>query len=136
MDSTDKGNRGPLGAQRLQDLTSASGEVVGFLIHTGKWKISHQPIMLAHAGQADIVYTRWSDGDYEFPFSPYDRVLHLQGMDFVGTDVMVAPDILRQYAEIRLTGGSSRAALRELARAGASFLAVDAVTYEKAGYAS
>ncbi len=101
------------------------------LIQINEWDANHREILLKHSGKADVVYTRWRNEDgKEFPFSPYSRDPHLYGANFVGTDVLFDEEFI-QYFRYLLTVDSVHGALRELARIGCTFLAVDAVTYTR-----
>ena len=77
---------------------------------------------------ADVVYTRWINGDGKpFPFSPYSRVAHIQGLDFVGTDVCLSPTAVEAFNSEDYV----HRALRYMASIGLTFHGVDAVTYRR-----
>lgn len=131
MAKTDERNLRALGARSLQALESKDGEVVGWLTTGDKWDIGHEQVLQDHAPHADCIYTRWRQNGYEFPFSPYNRIAHIAGLNFVGTAVLLSEKVVDRYIKFRLEGKSVDGALRELARDGALFLGVDKVTYTK-----
>lgn len=81
---------------------------------------------------ADVVYTRWRTPGGKFPYSPYNRVTHLNGSNFVGTDVCLSPEAAFMFVQCAEKNGDDvDTTLRELALAGLTFHAVNVVTYER-----
>ncbi len=100
-------------------------------VTAGAWDACHAEVLRKHARSADVVYTRWrDDAGNEFPFSPYSRAAHLDGLNFVGTAVSLSP---RAHELFQQFSGSIEDRLRDIARYSQTitFLAVDAVTYTR-----
>lgn len=88
------------------------------------WYHYHLGMLLEH-GEHDVVYGRWAEGEGVFPYSPFDRDAFLSGLDFVGTDVLLRTEAVPEYDE----WPGLLEVLRQMARDGADFKAIDAVTY-------
>lgn len=87
--------------------------------------------LLGYNSDADVLYPRWVDWKGRaFPLSNYDRAAHLAGLDFVGTDVALSRRAAERYCELLHTH-NVYGCLRELAKGGFTFEAVNAVTYER-----
>lgn len=75
-----------------------------------------------------MVYTRWRTAGGVFPFSPYSRPAHINGSNFVGTDVCLSPRAHELFDPTDILGS-----LRNMAEQGLTFHGVNAVTYERRG---
>lgn len=95
-----------------------------------QWDDHHIDVLASNVGEADVVYTRWETADgRQFPWSPYRRIAHLHGANFVGTEVLLSDDAAEAFTQ----SGADTVddALRELAEFGFSFAAVNEITYRR-----
>lgn len=112
------------------DLRSIDVDYVA--VECGRWDADHVRTLEDAIGDHDVAYSRWRTKDgVEWPFSPYNEAALLGGLDFIGTDVLVRVGAIRFALDPDEPWPGLFEAFTAIARAGGSFVAVNAVTYTK-----